>query len=276
MLFLLAMSYGPKIGWTSPYIIGSFAIVLLLLALFVWWELRTAVPMLDVRYFKHRNFAIGVIARFVTFMGMSSAMYLLPFFVQSILGFSARFYGLIAIPASVCTIIVSPLSGRLSDRFGWKKFTVGGLLISAMGLFFLATLSIESPLMLLVFAWVLQRLGHGSFSAPNSVSVLQVVEREKFGVFASFLNMVRNAGNVVGTALATAIVTAAMVSGGLSPTLVSGTGRAEDRVAEAFISGMRIAYIAPASLIVLVVLLYLVLQPQAKRLIGVDGFTSKY
>jgi hypothetical protein len=78
--------------------------------------------------------------------------------------------------------------------------------------------------------------------------------------------MVRNAGNVTGTALATAIVTAVMVSRGLSPTLASGIGRAEGRVAEAFISGMRIAYIAPASLIVLTVLLYLVSRPPLKKI----------
>lgn len=266
VLFLLAMSNGPKVGWTSPYITGSFIVVLFLLGFFVWWELRTAMPMLDIRYFKYRNFSIGVIARFVTFMGMSSVRYLLPFYVQSILGFSPRFFGLIAIPAALCTIIVSPLAGRFSDRYGWKGFTLGGLFVAAIGLFLLATVSVGSSLLFLIGAWVLQRIGHGSFSAPNNASVLSVVDKEKFGVVASFLNMLRNAGNVAGTALSTAIVTAVMVSRGLPPTLDWASGSAETQVAQAFTAGMRIAYIVPAILICLGLLLYFFSQPQTKTI----------
>jgi EmrB/QacA subfamily drug resistance transporter len=266
VLFLLAMSNGPKLGWTSPYIIGSFAGALFLLGFFVWWELRTAMPMLDIRYFKHRTFSIGVITRFVTFMGMSSVRYLLPFYVQSILGFSPRFFGLIAIPAALCTIIVSPLSGRFSDRYGWKRFTVGGLFVAAIGLFLLATVSVGSSLLFLIGAWVLQRIGHGSFSAPNNASVLSVVDKEQFGVMASFLNMLRNAGNVTGTALATAIVTAVMVSRGLTPTLESASGGAEAQVAQAFTTGMRIAYIVPAVLICLGMMLYFFSRPQTNTI----------
>jgi len=270
VLFLLAMSNGPKIGWTSLYVIGSITGALLLLGFFVWWELRTAAPMLNVRYFKHRNFSIGVISRFVTFMGMSSVRYLLPFYVQSILGYSPRFFGLIAIPATLCTIIVSPLAGRLSDRYGWRRFTIGGLLVAAIGLFLLATVSIETSLLFLIGAWVLQRIGHGAFSAPNNASVLSVVDKEKFGVVASFLNMLRNAGNVTGTALATAIVTAVMVSRGLPPTLDSASGGAEAHVAQAFTAGMRIAYIIPAALICLGMLLYFFSKPQTKTISSPD------
>jgi len=207
VLFLLAMSYGPKIGWASPYVICAFTGAVLFLGLFVWKELRTATPMLDIRYFKHRIFTMNVILRFAAFTGMSSVRYLLPFYFQSILGYSARTFGLIAIPASLCTIIVSPISGRLSDRYGWKKFTVWGLVVANLGLLLLAFVSIESSLLFVISSWIVHRIGHGAFSAPNNASALSVVEREKFGVVASFMNMLRNAGNVTGTALATAIVT---------------------------------------------------------------------
>ena len=146
--------------------------------------------------------------------------------------------GYIAIPASLCTIVVSPLSGQLSDRYGWKRLTVGGLVVAAIGLFLLASVSVESSLLFLIAAWVLQRIGHGIFSAPNNASVLSVVEKERFGAVSSFLNMVRNAGNVTGTALATAIVTSVMVSRGVPPTLESASKAAEAHVAQAFTTGM--------------------------------------
>jgi EmrB/QacA subfamily drug resistance transporter len=276
VLFLLSMTNGPKIGWNSPYVIGPFAGAVLLLGLFVWWELRAETPMLEMRYFKNNIFTIGVILRFVMFTGMSSVRYLLPFYFQSILGHSPRSFGLIAIPAALCTIVVSPLAGQLSDRYGRKKFTIWGLIVAAIGLLLLATVSVESSLLFVVGAWVVQRIGHGTFTAPNNASVLSVVEKEKFGVAASFLNMLRNAGNVTGTALATAIVTSVMVSRGLPPTLGSASGgaAAEAQVAEAFTTGMRIAYVVPVILIILGLLLHLFEKPQTKTT-SIPGESSK-
>jgi EmrB/QacA subfamily drug resistance transporter len=256
ILFLLAVTSGSKFGWSSPVIIASFTGVVVLLAAFILWELRAKTPMLDVRYFKRRIFAVGVLSRFITFLGMSSVRYLLPFYVQSILGYSASAFGLMAVPTSLCMIFVAPVAGRLSDKYGWKKLTVGGMCVSVAGLLLLSALTVQSSVVFLIFAWVLQRLGHSSFSAPNNSSVLSVVEKEKFGAVAGFLNMVRNAGNVTGTALATAVVTSVMVSRGLPPTL---EGVPEAQVAEvknAFMTGMRLAYIIPAVLICIGAFLY--------------------
>jgi EmrB/QacA subfamily drug resistance transporter len=247
--FLLGMSNGPSVGWTSPFIFAAWAATVVLLIGFVWWELRTATPMLDVRLFRKGIFSIGVATRFIAFVGMSSVRYLMPFYVQSVMGYSPRFFGLIAIPAAVCTIVLGPLSGRLSDRYGWKKFVVGGLLLSAIGLFALASLSIESIIIIVIGAWVLQSIGTGVFGAPNSSSVLSTVERGSYGVVASSLNMVRNAGNVTGTALATAIVTFIMVSQGLSPKLDSVAAGNAPEVLRTFVSGMRIVYIVTGGLI---------------------------
>ena len=265
VLFLLGMSNGPKIGWTAPFVLGPFFGAALLLGLFIWWELRISAPMLDIRYFKERIFSIGVISRFLMFMGMAAVRYLPPFYFQSILGYSARSYGLIAIPASVATIAISPLAGRLSDRYGWKRFAVGGLIISIAGLILLAFVSVESSLLFVIGVWVLQMTGHAAFTAPNNASVLSVVDREKFGVIASFVNMVRNAGNVTGTALTTAIITSVLVINGLPPTLESVNVAADTYTANVFCRGMSVAFIVPAALISIALLLNLFLNPQADK-----------
>ena len=171
VVFLLAMSNGPKVGWTSPPIVLALAGAAVLLAAFLWWEHRATAPLFDLRFFKKRDFSIGVIARFMTFVGVSAAAYLLPFYVQSVLGASARRYGLMAIPAAACTIVVPPISGRLADRYGWKRPIVGGLLVFAAALVLLSTLTARSTAVFLIFAWVVQRTGHGLFTAPNNSSV---------------------------------------------------------------------------------------------------------
>ena len=247
--FLMAMSNGPKVGWNSPWIFLAWTLTTILLGGFVWWELRTTSPMLDVKLFRRPVFSVGVSSRFIAFVGMSSVRYLMPFYVQSVLGYSVSYYGLIAIPAALCTITIGPLGGRLSDRYGWGRFAVGGLMLAAVGLFSLSTLSVRSTIWLLIVGWIVQSMGTGMFGAPNSSSVLSTVKRENYGVATSFLNMVRNAGNVTGTAVATAIVAFVMTSQGLPARLETETAENAQHVLQAFTSGMRIVYVLTGSLI---------------------------
>ncbi|MFC1885580.1 MFS transporter [Thermodesulfobacteriota bacterium] len=250
------MSNGPKTGWTSPYVIISAVGVIFLVTAFICWELRAPVPMLDVSQFRNGVFSIGVIVRFMTFMGMSAVRYLLPFHIQSILGFSPRVFGLLAVPAALSMILIAPISGRLSDRYGWKRLTIGGLFFSLVGLLFLVTVTMESSLFVIMIGWVIQRIGLGAFSPVNTSSVLSVVDSRKYGVTSGVLNMIRNAGNVTGIALSTAIVTALMVSRGLPPSLKAAPGGVNLEVAEAFLAGMRFAYLVPAALVVVGMILY--------------------
>ncbi len=135
LTFLLGMTAGSRMGWTSPAIILTMLAFLALLSAFVWWELRIQSPMFDVRLFKRKLFAFGISASFISFLGMSASRFLMPFYLQAVLGYSPIKVGLIVIPGSLIMIVAGPLSGRLSDRFGWRWFNVGGLTLSAIGLF---------------------------------------------------------------------------------------------------------------------------------------------
>ena len=133
IIFLLAMSNAPTVGWGHPVIVVAFASVVALLGSFIWWELRTPSPMFDVRLFKSRLFSFSVSASFLSFLGSQSVRFLIPFYLQAVLGFGPRQVGLIIVPAAVAMIITGPIGGRLSDRYGWTKFNVGGLALMAMG-----------------------------------------------------------------------------------------------------------------------------------------------
>jgi MFS family permease len=265
VLFLLSMSNGPKIGWAAAPTLAGLAGTVVLLGAFLWWERRTPSPMLDLSLFANAVFTVGVVTRFINFLGLSSVRYLLPFYVQSVLGYSASTYGLIAVPAALCTIVISPLSGRLSDRLGWKKFTIAGLCLSATGLLLLSTLQPGSGLVLLILGWVIQSSGHAVFTAPNNSSVLSVVGKEHYGVTAGFLNMVRNAGNVTGTGIATAIVAGVMVSRGLPASLRDVPESSLGAVALAFGHGMKIAYVAPAVVVCVGAVMYALLRTRGAQ-----------
>ena len=248
---LLALTNGHRSDWTSPIILAAFSSSVVLAAIFVWWELRVTGPLLDLRLFQRSVFSLGVTAHFLTFLGSSASIFLTPFYAQQILGFTPRETGLILVPNAVCMAVLGPISGHFSDRFGWRRFTVGGLVLSASGLFLLSSLTVDSSLFHVMPALMLQSAGMGMFYSPNSSSILSSVEREKYGVLLGFLNLVRNAANVTSIAMATAVVTATMGAMGYEPSLEAVRSGGGAGVGEAFTSGLRNAYFIMMGLLLL-------------------------
>ena len=241
--FLIGMTAGPQVGWTSPLVIGAMLLFAGLMAAFILWELRAPTPMMDLRLFKRRLFALGVLASFISFLGTGSARFLMPFYLQAVLGYTPGQIGLIFMPPALAMVVVGPISGRLSDRYGWRIFNVGGLLLSVTGLFMLGALNESSSLGLVMAGLIILIGGNGIFGPPNNSSILSGVEPSKYGVVSGFLNLVRNSANVTSTALATAIVTATMASMGYPATLGAVSEADAAGIFGAFTSGLRLAFL---------------------------------
>lgn len=246
LVLLIAISNAHRIGWLSLPILAAGVSFLVLLLTFIWWEERFSSPMLDLGFFRRRTFSLGVAAAFLTFLGSSATLFMTPFYLQSVLGFSPKAAGLVVVPGAICMTLLGALSGRLSDQYGWRMFTVGGLLLTFCGISMLTRLNENSSLLLVIPALVLQASGMGVFYSPNSSSVLSAVGRDSYGVVSAFLNLVRNAGNVTSVALATAIVTATMGSLGYEPSLDAVRGGTDIGVKQAFAVGLKYAYFTMA------------------------------
>ena len=242
LALLLGITNAHRTGWTSPPILGAAAAFVVLLAGFIWWELRIASPMLNLRLFRRRNFFLGVTANYLMFIGSSAILFMTPFYLQNVLGYSPSVAGLCVVPGALCMAILGPLSGRLSDRYGWRKFTVTGLLLSTTGIAILSQATAESSLYQVIPGLMLTSSGMGTFYSPNSSSILSAVERESHGVISALVNLIRNAGNVVSVAVATAIVTATMGSMGYEPSLDAVRHGTASGVGAAFTMGMRYAF----------------------------------
>jgi EmrB/QacA subfamily drug resistance transporter len=247
LAFLIAITNAHRTGWLSPPILAAVVSFAVLLAAFIWWEVRCLSPMLDLGFFRRRTFSLGISAAFLTFLGSSGILFLTPFYLQNVLGYSPRAAGLVVVPGAVCVTLLGPVSGRLSDRYGWRMLTVGGLGLGVCGLSLLTRLTEDSSLLLVIPALVLQSCGMGVFYSPNSSSVLSAVGRESYGVVSGFLNLVRNAGNVTSVAVATAIVTATMGSLGYEPSLDAVRGGTDIGVKQAFTVGLKYAYLTMAA-----------------------------
>lgn len=236
---LLAMTLGSRYGWDSLFVITAFGIFISSIGLFIWWELRVKSPMLDLRLFGKVLFATGVSASWLSFLGSQPVRFLMPFYLQFVLGFSPSTVGWIIVPSAFCMVIAGPISGRLSDRYGWRLFNVGGMLVAATGLLILVNLDTKGPLIIVLAGMVTQTLGSGAFWPSNNSAILSVISPSSYGVIASFTNLVRNSGNVVGIAVSTAVVTGTMGSLGHPPTLSAINEVSSAPILGAFTLGLR-------------------------------------
>ena len=263
IILLLTMTNGHKFGWTSPIIMLGMLSFFALLGSFVWWELRTFNPMLDLRFFGRRTFSFGVSAVFLSFLGTSATFILTPFYLQGVLGFSAATSGFVMVSSAISLTLGGLFSGVLSDRYGWRPFTVGGLAVCATGIFMFSRMTDQSSLVLVIVALFLTNIGSGTFYAPNASSVLGSVGPASYGIVSGLLNLMRNGAGIISLAMATAIITATMGSLGFEPSL--NAIRETAGAGHAFSVGLRNSYLIMMVLLLIAMTLSVVQGEKIKE-----------
>ena len=255
-LFLLTMTNAHRVGWGSPYVIAAFGGAAALMASFVWWELRAPQPMLPLELFKRRLFSFGSSATFLSFLPGTSVFFLMPFYLQDVLGYAPQTAGVILVPAAIFFALTGPVSGRLSDRFGWRRFAILGLVLTGLSMFSLSRLDEHARVQLVIGVMVMQGMGMGIFYSPVASAVLSTVERQRYGIATAYLNLMRNTASVAGVALATTIVTAVMGSRGFEASLDAvASATAEAGVKAAFTEGLQTTYLVMLGFIVIALVL---------------------
>jgi EmrB/QacA subfamily drug resistance transporter len=193
---------GNSVGWGSGEIIGALVVGFALLGAFVWWELRTASPMLPMRFFRNRTFALANVASLFMFFGMFGSIFLLAQFFQTVQGYSPLQAGLRILPWTAMPIFVAPIAGALSDRVGGHKLMGLGLALQAAGLAWIAAVSTPTTAYsALVIPFILSGVGMALFFAPVANVVLSSVSREEEGQASGANNAVRELGGVFGVAV---------------------------------------------------------------------------
>jgi EmrB/QacA subfamily drug resistance transporter len=193
---------GNSVGWSSPEIVGALVGGAAILGAFVWWELRTAAPMLPMRFFRNRTFALANISSLFMFFGMFGSIFLLAQFFQTVQGYSPLQSGLRILPWTAMPIIVAPIAGALSDKVGGHKLMGLGLALQAIGLAWIAHVSTPTtPYSSLVIPFALSGAGMALFFAPVANVVLSSVKPEEEGQASGANNAVRELGGVFGVAV---------------------------------------------------------------------------
>jgi len=248
LTFLLTLSNGTNLGWTAPPILAGLVAFILTLILFIWFESRAENPMLNLSLFRTREFSIGTASNYLSFLGVSSFRFVIPFYLQSALLLNPAQVAYVLIPNAVSRIILGPITGNLSDRFGRKVFTTTGLAFCGIGLYMMAFMGHETSVWYVVIAILVFSSGSGIFMPANSAGIFLSASGKDHGVVSALVNLSRNAGNVTGIAVSTAVVAGVMISNGYTSevAIVMESGKGSE-ILNVFISGMRLVFILMAS-----------------------------
>ena len=202
----LAIMEGYSLGIRSYLlmILLFFAVVGALLFIIV--ERRVNDPLVDFSIFKNKIYVAGVIAifclQFVLITGVFRAIWL-----QNVLGYTPTIAGLLTLPGTVPILIMSPLGGRLLDKYGVGLPTITGLLLSIFGMLFVAVTTFFQNYWIMLPGVVCLGLGVPLAITPLITTALSSVEIQKRGIASGVFNATRQAGGTLGLALLGAIVT---------------------------------------------------------------------
>jgi EmrB/QacA subfamily drug resistance transporter len=207
---VLGVVRGNDHGWTSMTVLPPMLIGAALVAGFVYWELRRAAePMLPMRLFRSRGFAMTNVASMLMFFGMFGSIFLLTQYLQIVLHYNPLQAGVRMLPWTAMPILVTPLAGALSDRIGGRILLAAGLFLQAVGLGWLALVASPTvPYLDLVPAFVVSGVGMSLFFAPVANVVLSSVRRSEEGIASGANNAIRELGGVFGIAVLGAVFSA--------------------------------------------------------------------
>jgi EmrB/QacA subfamily drug resistance transporter len=193
-------------------------------SLFIIVEILSPFPLVDLKLFKRRVFIASLGASFLSFWMAAAHSFVIPFFLQNLLGFSPSKVGMLVFPVALTVMVMAPLGGRFSDRFGVRIPATMGLTLTSLTVFSFTLLKPGVSDVEILWRQVALGIGISFFNPANNSAIMGSLPREKVGLASSFLALSRNLGMVIGVAFAEMVVAfrlAVMPSGqaGAGPSL---------------------------------------------------------
>ncbi|HEX2927007.1 MAG TPA: MFS transporter [Ruminiclostridium sp.] len=201
-----ALLTGEQIGFLKPVILASFAVAVVSLILFVKIEGRVESPLLQLNIFKNKLFSLSIFCGFLLFVCMNCSNIIMPFYFQDVIKMSPAMTGLYLTIYPLILLVVSPISGYMSDKIGSEMLTFVGLVIFSAGCFLMATINqFLAPVRIIMFI-AMMAVGNGMFQSPNNSLIMSTVPKSRLGIAGSINALVRNLGLVVGVSVSTLVL----------------------------------------------------------------------
>jgi MFS transporter, DHA2 family, multidrug resistance protein len=206
--FQLMLEEGERNSWfESPYITRLAMIAAVGIVLFVWRELTAERPAVNIRILANVRFTAATFLGGVMGMGLNGVLFILPLFLQNLLGYTAMQSGLMLMPRSLAMLVMMPIAGRLYNRLGPRLLVAGGLGFLVFGFWRLAQLTTDVGYWDLAWPQIWQGVGFSFLFAALSTAALAPVPKAEITAATGVYNVVRQVMGSIGIALAATLLT---------------------------------------------------------------------
>ncbi|MCT3067856.1 DHA2 family efflux MFS transporter permease subunit [Leuconostoc citreum] len=211
---LYGFSNAGATAWSDFTVWGFVVIGLIVTALFIWRQITNKTPLLNMAVLTYRQFVVAMLINVVLMIAMYGGALMLPLYIQNVRHYSALISGLILLPGALITALLSPLSGRLYDKYGPRYLTLTGILLTTVGTFSLSMVTLNTPIWLVVVSQLIRQLG--------LVIVLMPIQTEAFNALplslmpdgSAMFTTVRQLAASFGTAALVTVMTQVVVYAG--------------------------------------------------------------
>ncbi|RHW29746.1 MDR family MFS transporter [Oceanobacillus profundus] len=204
---LYGFSAAGNSGWTSMQVVLSLLIGALALVWFIFRQLKLEQPILEFRVFKYSVFTITTVLGMVLFIAMIGAAVILPLMMQNMLGFSALESGLALLPGALLMGIMSPITGRLFDKFGARWLSIIGVTILVITTFMFAIFTEETTFTYIAAVNAIRMFGISMVMMPVTTAGLNQLPTKLIPHGTAMNNTMRQVAGSVGTALLVTVMT---------------------------------------------------------------------
>ncbi len=216
-LTMYALSEGPSYGWTSPGILSCLIVGLMLIVAFVFVELRSTHPMLNLRLFSNRVFRTTNLVSLFSTAGFLGVLYVAPLFLQEGRGVSALVSGLTTFPEALGVLVATQIVSRLYPTVGPRRLLVGGLVGVAIFMSLLSLMQQNTTLWLMRTLMFLMGAGMAFAFTSVQAASFATISSEETGQASALFSAQRQIGGSLGVALLSSVISAVgmtQVSGG--------------------------------------------------------------
>ncbi|ULT57887.1 DHA2 family efflux MFS transporter permease subunit [Neobacillus drentensis] len=258
-----ALLYGFSIagdkGWGNVLVLSCITAGILCLILFCWRQLASKNPLLNIRVFRIRMFTMTTIVNILVTMVMYADMILLPIYLQTSRGYTVLETGLLLLPGALINAIMSPITGRLFDKFGVKPLAIIGLIFIISASWGVTDLSETTSYSYLLIRTIILRIGMSFITMPITTAGLNALPKHLHSHGSAVSNTVRQVAGSIGIALVITIMTTRAKSHATG-LILSGKGLSKSQLMmESSILGTSDAYIFTVILVIIAFLLTLLM-----------------
>ncbi len=197
-----------SLGWGSPEVLISLAAGAALVLAFIFQELRTDEPMLPMEFFANRGFAVTNAVSLAMYFGMFGSIFFLSQFLQNVLHNTPLQAGVKLLVWTGAVMVVAPVAGFMSERYGSRWFMIAGLSLQAIALGWMASVAgVGESYASLVIPFALAGSGMALVFAPSANAVLASVRTSQTGQASGATNAIRELGGVLGIAVLATVFT---------------------------------------------------------------------